>query len=69
LDLGKRDQTEQGLQRGLQQGRQEGVLIGRIELLQQLLRQTPLARPDLEALGLDELQRLEEELTRQLTPP
>jgi hypothetical protein len=57
--------TEQGLQRG----RQEGMLIGRIELLQQLLRQTPLARPDLESLGLDELQRLEEELTRQLTPP
>jgi predicted transposase/invertase (TIGR01784 family) len=65
---------EQGLQRGLEQGRQEGLqqgltkgaLIGGIEVLRKLLGHPPLPRRDLESMDLSDLQRLEEELTRQL---
>jgi hypothetical protein len=57
------------MEQGMEQGLAKGTLIGRIELLQQLLQQASIPKENLVSLDLDELQRLEGELTRQLTQP
>lgn len=54
-------------QLALQKGFEKGVLIGRIRLSQQLLHQPETSKEELLRLDVEDLMRLEEELTRQLT--
>lgn len=62
---------EQGIEQGRQEGRQEGLargaLIGKIQLLQQLLNEVPSGDADLGQQSLDELNSLLTDLQQRLS--
>ena len=49
---------EEGLEKGLEKGREEGVLIGKLQLLEQLLGQETTPTEQLSGRSIDELQLL-----------
>ena len=57
---------EEGFEQGRQEGRQEGEIIGKIELLCQLLNQPYLGERPLREQSIDELASLEADLQRRL---
>ncbi len=57
---------EQGLERGLEQGLERGELLGKIELLQQLLQYPPTPKSELAVFSLSQLHELLQQLQVQL---
>jgi len=69
LQKGLQQGLQKGLQKGLQQGRQEGMqkgeLIGRVQLLQQILKQPVSIKTGLLEKSIDELQLLFDTLEKE----
>lgn len=57
------DALEDAIEKGLEKGREQGVLIGRVQLCQQLLNRPVTPEEDLLTLSIDELRRRAESLT------
>lgn len=66
LEQGLERGLEQGLKQGLKRGRKEGMLIGKIELLRQLLGEEPGPEADLENRSVEELSSLLADLQERL---
>ena len=60
------DALTEGHAEGRAEGRAEGILMGRIEVAQKLLHREGKPRAELEALTLEALESLAEELEREL---
>jgi predicted transposase/invertase (TIGR01784 family) len=60
---------EEGIAIGQEKGREEGVLMGQIELLQNLLGQEATPRAELAAIPLADLEALAGRLRREVMPP
>ena len=58
---------EQGIEQGRQEGLARGALIGKIQLLQQLLNEVPSGDADLGQQSLDELNSLLTDLQQRLS--
>jgi hypothetical protein len=60
---------ESSYQREIAQATKRGVLIGRIQLFQEMLGQTPTAQEELEKLSYEELSSQFEQLRKDVAPP
>ncbi len=66
LSLKRERDVESMVAQGREEGREEGVLIGQVQLLQKLLRETPHGANDLLKLGMVRLVAMEQELQQRL---
>ena len=66
LEEGRERGRAEGRVEGHAKGRAEGVLIGRIEFARKLLRREVTPRATLEAMSLEALEALAEQLEREL---
>ncbi len=62
---GLREGIQKGLQEGIQKGIQEGELIGKIQLLQQILKQPVSAKADLLNKSISQLQQMFDSLEQE----
>ena len=63
---GHQEGRQEGLEEGLQKGSQTGQWLGRIQLLQELLGETPLSSEELRTCDLDRLKHIAESLQTRL---
>jgi flagellar biosynthesis/type III secretory pathway protein FliH len=70
LERGREEGLERGREQGLEAGRQEGMetgaLVGKIQLLQQLLGEASCSTADLRQRSLEELNSLQTEVQQRL---
>jgi flagellar biosynthesis/type III secretory pathway protein FliH len=65
LEKGRHEGRHEGRQEGRQEGREQGVLIGRVQLCQQLLNRPVTPEEELLTLSIEELRQRAESVTAQ----